>query len=120
MRGGGVDHGRGLARLIHICLSEFDLLGEVLELGGDLLVVGELRLMSFVGYLLVRIEAADDGLEQALQLVRGLRHGVEHATGLRRGFGWGCHGFLDQIEPRARFRAGSPERRAPDPMDVTD
>ena len=66
VRGGGVDCGRGLARLIQIFLGEIDLLGEVLELGGDLLVVGELRLVSLVGRLLVRIELANDQHEQTL------------------------------------------------------
>ena len=85
--GGGVDHGRGIARLIHICLGEIDLLGEVLELDEDLFVIGEPRLVSLVGCLLARTEAVDDRLQQVLQLVDGLRHRVENAAGLRQGFG---------------------------------
>ena len=116
----GVDGRRSLAGLVHVGLCEVDLLGEELDLGGDLVVVGDLRLVMLVGGLFICIEAADYGLEQVLQLVRGLRHGVEHAAGLRRGLGWWCRGFvLDQIEPRAGFCASSPERLAPDLMDVT-
>ena len=67
----GVERRRGLAGLVHICLRQIYLLGQMLELVGDLVVVDDLGLVTLVRRLLVGVEAADDGLEQALQLVRG-------------------------------------------------
>lgn len=64
--GDRIGRGHGLASFIHIGLGEIDLFGEEFELGGDLVIVGELRLGPLVGCLPIRVQAADDRLEQVL------------------------------------------------------
>lgn len=116
---GGIDRRRGFAGLIHIRLRQIDLLRQVLELVGDLVVVGDLCVVALVGGLLVVVEAAQDGLEEALHLVGGFRHRIQHATGLRGGLGR-CRGRdPDQSEPRVGFRASAPGQLAPSSVGVT-
>lgn len=81
----------------------------IFELVGDLLVVGELGLKSLVDGGLARVEAADDHLEQVVQLVCGFSTWLQGVLGLRGGFGWRRRRLApNQIEPREGFRANSP------------
>ena len=98
-----VERRRGLAGLVHICLCQNYLLGQVLELVGDLIVVGDLGLVALVHRLLIGVEAADDGLEQGLKLVRRFRHRVQHAACLGGRLGWRRDHAPDRGEPRVGF-----------------
>lgn len=118
-RRGGVWRRGRLASLIYICLRLIDLFGQMFELFGDLVVVRDLRLVALVGGLLVGVKAAENGLEQAVQLFHGVCFLVKHATGLRRGFGRSRGRAPNRGETLVGFRASLRERLAPSLVDVT-
>ena len=95
-----VEWRRRLVGLVNIRLRQIDLFVQVLELIEDPILVGDLRLMTLVGCLLIGIEAADDCLEQALQFVRHLYHRVQHTASLHRGFGRRRGRTPNRAEPR--------------------
>ena len=76
----------GLACIIHIALREIDLLGEVAQLVGDLVVEGSLCFKPLVVVDILVVRAGNESLEHGLEAGGVFIHGRQQLLRLRRGF----------------------------------
>lgn len=75
----------GLARIIHISLREINLLGELAQLVGDLVVEGCLRFKPLVIVDLLVVGEGNESLEHGLEAGGVVIHGRQQLSRLRGG-----------------------------------